>query len=168
MSNLTRPLQRNVVLMVVALLMLSACIGDKQAPNSTPVSKEVLAFNGFIYGGNIQRTGVYNGGGGPRFGDRLWKYKAEDFLDSQVIVANGLAFMAVSDQGIHAIDIKSGEVRYTLESYGHLPTVADGVLYYGGKDGLHAMELATRKSTGSLVYETTRAGVNRVTYGTHF
>ena len=147
MSNFHRYMYERVVPLAVALLMFSSCTSERPNPGSTPISQQAPAFNGFIYGGNIHRTGVYDGGSGPKFGDRLWKYKAEYGLDSQVIIAEGLAFMNVLNYGLHAIDIKTGEVRYTLDSYRHLPTVADGVLYYGGKDGegLHAMDLATRK-----------------------
>jgi outer membrane protein assembly factor BamB len=147
MSTFARCIRRQATLAITAVLMLSACTSASQVTNSTPTppADQPPAFNGAMYGANVQRTGVYNGGGGPKFGDRLWKYEAEDWLSTGVVVADGLAFLGVSNHGLQAIDIKAGEVKYTLDSYGSSPTAADGVLYYGYHDGLHAMDLATRK-----------------------
>jgi outer membrane protein assembly factor BamB len=146
MPNFGRCTRLHATLVITALLALSACTSAGQVPNSTPspAADQPSAFNGSIYGGNVQRTGVYDGGSGPKFGDRLWKYKAEYALSTDVVVSDGLAFLGVLNYGLHAIDIKTGEVNYTLDSYRSVPTVADGVLYYGYHDGLHAMDLATR------------------------
>lgn len=125
--------------------LLVACTAENPPPS--PVSRDPPPFPGFIVGGNIQRTGVYPGQGSPYFGDELWRYQAagNNTADAGVVVAQGLAFVNGGDQGLLAIDCRTGRLQYTLDDGEGLPTVADGVVYYAARDGLHAWNLATHK-----------------------
>ena len=147
--NMTKH-KRNIVLTLSALFMLGACTGPFQSPSSTrkptPASREARAYANYIYRGDVARTGVYDAGGGPYFGDVLWQFK-ENYYSTAPVIAGGLAFVAtLSNSGLQVIDLKSGLLQSTLHSkneHSAVPTVADGILYYEGTDGLHARDIAT-------------------------
>lgn len=101
----------------------------------------------------MARTGVYDAGGGPYFGDVLWQFK-ENYYSTAPVIAGGLAFVDTSDSGLQVVDLKTGLLQSTLLSkneHAIVPTVADGILYYEGTDGLHARDIATGNE--NWVYE---------------
>jgi outer membrane protein assembly factor BamB len=148
--------------------MLGACTGPFQSSSPsrkpTPASREARAYENYIYRGDVARTGVYDAGGGPYFGDVLWQFK-EDSYSRAPVIAGGLAFVNTSDSGLLVVDLKTGLLQYTLHSkyqYSIVPTVADGVLYYETSDGLHARDIATGNE--NWVYESEFVGSSPVVY----
>ncbi len=88
-----------------------------------------------------------------------WYRPIEAYISQnvQIIASDGLVFVATS-RGLYAFNAATGDVawRYDTElPLGHSPTVADGVVYFGGYDRkIHALNV----QTGAQLWEFAGAG----------
>jgi outer membrane protein assembly factor BamB len=94
-----------------------------------------------VYRGDLARTGVYQDEGQPLLhgGQRLWVYRAKNYIETPAVVGDGFAFVS---SPLQAVNIKTGERAFTLET-NSISVIDQDALYYSSKDGLHAMDLAT-------------------------
>jgi hypothetical protein len=95
--------------------------------------------------GNPERTSWVPQQVSGRNLDVLWYRPIEAYIPQnvQIIASNGLLFIA-SARGLYALDANSGDLawRYDTElPIGNSPTVANGVVYFGGHDHkIHALD----------------------------
>jgi len=98
-------------------------------------------------------------------GSELWRYPTDGQIWSSPAVADGTVFVGSADGSLHDVDLASGEPRwrYDTEGRSHVsaefgfdrrtiqssPSVADGRVFFGSRDGnLYAVEA----ETGSLAW----------------
>ncbi len=98
-------------------------------------------------------------------GSELWRYPTDGQIWSSPAVADGTVFVGSADGSLHAVDLASGEPRwrYDTEGRSHVsaefgfdrrtiqssPSVADGRVFFGSRDGhVYAVE----SQTGSLAW----------------
>lgn len=114
-----------------------------------------------LFRGNAARTGVYPDSGTPLVANStlLWTYNAPHPIAGAAVVGPQFAFIPLlTYPQLHVIDVQTGKLVFTIErhqSIESLPTIADNVLYYGGDQGLYAMDLSTR--TERWVFNTSTA-----------
>jgi outer membrane protein assembly factor BamB len=98
-------------------------------------------------------------------GSELWRYPTEGQIWSSPAVADGTVFVGSADGSLHAVDLASGEPRWRYDTDGRShasaefgfdrrtiqssPSVADGRVFFGSRDGhVYAVEA----ETGSLAW----------------
>jgi len=137
------------LLVLIATLGLAAC-GGKETTTTTPAAttttSPVTATTGsppdtgaVMWRGDLERTGVYAGGGPSRLGGLVWKFKAGDAVESSPAVFDGVAYVGSDDTYLYAVDIQSGREKWkfkTGDAVSSCPAISDGVVYFGSEDGM--------------------------------
>ena len=108
-----------------------------------------------LFRGNPLQTGV----AASSLPDNLeirWKFKARDGIEGAAAIVNGTVYVGSLDEHLYALDLASGQVKWTYQSdaangtkVGPIrasPSVRDGLVYVGDADGMfHCVEAATGK-----------------------
>ena len=143
------------LLVLIATLGLAAC-GGKETTTTTPAAttttSPVTATTGsppdtgaVMWRGDLERTGVYAGGGPSRLGGLVWKFKAGDAVESSPAVFDGVAYVGSDDTYLYAVDIQSGREKWkfkTGDAVSSCPAISDGVVYFGSQDTcLYAVDI---------------------------
>ena len=135
-------------------LVLAACApsGGSPGPASPAPSVDPLPSGGIevdvpTYRGDAARDGVMPGPGPIADPTIAWQVSLSGPVGTTVVTAGGVAFVAVQDGSLVALDLKTGAQRWTsLVSSSSLstPDVVGGLVVVGtGTDGLQAVEAAT-------------------------
>jgi len=135
-------------------LVLAACApsGGSPGPASPAPSVDPLPSGGIevdvpTYRGDAARDGVMPGPGPIADPTIAWQVSLSGPVGTTVVTAGGVAFVAVQDGSLVALDLKTGAQRWTsLVSSSSLstPDVVGGLIVVGtGTDGLQAVDAAT-------------------------
>jgi outer membrane protein assembly factor BamB len=106
-----------------------------------------------LFRGNPLQTGVATSAL-PENLEVRWKFKANDGIEGAAAIANGTAYIGCLDEHLYAIDMATGQLRWTYRTdpakgtkVGPIrtsPGVRDGLVYVGDTDGVfHCVEAAT-------------------------
>jgi outer membrane protein assembly factor BamB len=117
-----------------------------------------------------------------RDGRLLWRYRADDELNSAPAYAGGTIFIGSDGGRLHAVDARTGRARWVASAYASFgrreyfyatPTVAYGRVYIGNTDGtMYAFgagsgRLLWARSVGTYVYTAAAAWKRRIYIGTY-
>ncbi|MDQ5825337.1 MAG: PQQ-binding-like beta-propeller repeat protein [Chloroflexota bacterium] len=152
---------RTVVLLMLVGLIGSGCanfgadptpvISSQAQPDTTAIAwtSEIVA-DQVPARGNLQRTGEYpdSGDAAPQLSQVLWSSPYYVSMRAGPVVADGTVIFTVSeyhDDNLYAVDATTGKEKWRASTIPNMePKVADGVLFYLGTDGLHAVEIKTQ------------------------
>jgi outer membrane protein assembly factor BamB len=109
-------------------------------------------------------------------GQLIWSYPIGVQINSSPAIANGIVYLAPSDDYLYAIDAVTGTLAWKVATPGGggTPTVANGVVYCGGGSGLSAFDAGTgailwNTAIGVVGSQSTPVVVNGVMYiGTNY
>ena len=78
-------------------------------------------------------------------GQHIWSYPFASPADSSPAIANGIVYLAPSQDSLYAIDAATGTLVWKTAAvgWGGSPTVANGVVYQGNPSLLYAFDAAT-------------------------
>lgn len=135
-------------------LVLAACAssGGSPGPASPAQSAGPLPSGGIdadvpTYRGDAARDGVMPGPGPIGSPTIAWQASLSGPIGTTLVTAGGMAFVAVQDGSLVALDLKTGAQRWTSpvsSSSLSTPDVVGGLVVVGtGTDGLQAVEAAT-------------------------
>jgi outer membrane protein assembly factor BamB len=88
----------------------------------------------------------------------VWRYtpKKQFPFYSSAAISEGLAFLGSRDKALHVLDVKTGELRWTVETQGKIdssPVILGSRVFFGSHDGrIRGVDVKTRQSVFS--YET--------------
>jgi len=100
-----------------------------------------------MYRGNPQRTGVLPSASLDQPKGELWRFRAQDALQSCPVVANGVVYVGSHDKHLYAVDLATGALRWQFATGGRVVSPAlvhDGRVYCGSEDcNLYCLDAAT-------------------------
>ena len=132
------------------------------------VSSPTLAGNSFIVGsgdGNVYSLDAATG-------DIRWQFRTNGRVRSTPAVSGGVVYAGSFDGSVYAIDLTSGKQHWRFDTEGRQlesakfgydrrsiqssPSIADGVVYVGSRDGhLYAIDATTGKARWSYAHDAT-------------
>ncbi len=92
-----------------------------------------LVANGVLYTSNYDGSSIYALNAST--GDLLWKYSLEGVVYGPLLFAVKDGNVYFSFENLYALDANTGAVRWSVAGEGNMPTVANGVVYVGRRDG---------------------------------
>jgi len=139
-------------------VLITSCAGrpDSELAVSTPVVSSptpALARDLSLYLANSRRTGEYAAVGPDRIPTVNWTYTTTlsyDELVSSVAVATGVISFITSEGYIHQLDAKTGKEQWQDRAHLATAAIADGVVYYGWKSALYAVDTKTQRRLWSF------------------
>jgi eukaryotic-like serine/threonine-protein kinase len=135
---------------LIAALVLAGCAQqDGVHLQATWAAGVQSNFPGALYRGNAARTGEYPVDEAPSLSEHSWTFLAAQFdsIETPPIYAVGKIFILTMNDGLHAVDAETGQVDWVIEDAdaAFIPTVVDGILFYGSREALHAIDIQTRQ-----------------------
>jgi eukaryotic-like serine/threonine-protein kinase len=122
-------------------------ITDQTTVPSTPgqtTETTVSETSAAMYRGNLERTGVYRGGGPTEVPELVWKFKTGGAVASSPVVSDGVVYFGSADGYLYAVDVQTGQERWTFQTGDAVwssPAVSDGVAYVSSNDDyLYALD----------------------------
>jgi eukaryotic-like serine/threonine-protein kinase len=135
------------------------------------------AVGGVMYRGNLERTGVYPGGGPVQQPRLLWEFRTPSTTSlpmeyiSSPVVSGGAVYFGSQDGYLYAVSLKAGRQNWRFQTgdWVGTPAISDAVVYVGSNDGnLYAVDAKTGRErwrflTGGPIH-TTPAVADGVVY----
>ena len=128
---------------------------ETQLPGPTHRAEPVRVDETYLY--SVTDDNLHGHGGvyaiDVNSGDQLWSIPSDSSIKNSVSIDNKGVAVGVSITGqAHAFNTNSGELLWQSDLPGHpfrwiysRPAIADGIVYFGGKAGYQALEIATGK-----------------------
>ena len=111
---------------------------------------------GRVFGGNLRRTGVFEGEGVRVLGGVRWKFATGGRVRSSPVAVDGVVYVGSDDAHVYALSAAAGKVLWKFRTGGPVggpPAVVGGSVYVGSGDR-HLYALDAR--TGALRWKFTR------------
>lgn len=106
-----------------------------------------IAQDAWMFRGNPQHTGIYEGQPLTHFKQVQWKFKTGGQVDSSPAVVKDTVYFGSADGSFYAVDRKSGAQKWKFQTKSRVvssPAVSDGIAYFGSYDGsFYAVDAAT-------------------------
>ena len=117
--------------------------------------------NGWMFRGNPQHSGVYEGAGPQKLGGVKWKFHTGGMITGSPVIASGVAYVGSTDGNFYALDAASGAQKWKFEAKSRItstPAAAGGLVYFGAYDGnFYALD----SSSGALKWKFQTEGEHR-------
>jgi outer membrane protein assembly factor BamB len=135
-----RPLTAAATLTLFTLLMVGVILILTRTRLATPAG----GFDGMMFRGNPQHTGVYLANFLPQRGELAWSYKTDSLIWTSPALADGLVYFS-SNAYFYALDGQTGLERWKLPlaDSASSPAVVDGVLYFSSGNEMVALDSQT-------------------------
>jgi outer membrane protein assembly factor BamB len=114
--------------------------------SSEPVKSSPAVFDGTVFFGSpdehLYAIDAVTGG-------MRWKFETQGWVKASPAVAGGVVYFGSNDGSLYAVDAATGEQRWRIEhaidpdQQTGTPAVAEGVLYYVGRQAVFAVDAAT-------------------------
>ena len=69
-----------------------------------------------MFRGNLERTGVYPGGGPTQLPAVVWKFKADGGVASSPVISAGVVYFGSGAGYLYAVDVTSGREKWKFKT----------------------------------------------------
>ncbi len=122
------------LLSILIFMFLYACSPSQVPEPAIPLWSDALS----MFRGSPDHVGIYNAPAIHILEGVKWKFKAESYVTSSPVLADGVIYFGSDDGNLYAVHQENGEEVWRFHSEKPInssPAISNGVVYFQSKDG---------------------------------